>query len=389
MTFNKFKFKNKLVVRQSKRARNIISNEDSEQHSTKTAYVFVMLFVAILGSYPLQAGALEVILSDVASGVVIADANNARLANSNPTVKVITNLKRDLSTSSDVTLSVSAANFPENWMVDLVLDGDTAGAIRFNSTLFQHTLTGLSLGEHTIEAIMVDENGTQQSGYSDQVGFGVGEYFVAFGDSITSGDKDNLHRDDISADGRDTGGGYPPVLNDLLTANKGYPHTIVNAGFGGGISYDGQQRITQVIALNPDSQIYLIQFGTNDAGGRVASGMGLSRGDPGYDGTFKDNMQRIIDAVVAAGKTSILAKVPATNYIEPTKTTVNNLIQQYNVVIDELVSTNGITVSPPDFYSYFDTHHKELADAIHPNGEGYRSMAQLWFYALNSAHQHK
>ena len=338
----------------------------------------------VLGSYPLQAGTLEGVLSDAASDVVIADAVSMQLVNTASSIKILTSLERDLSTSSDVTLSVSAVNFPANWMVDLVLDGDIAGAIRFNSTLFQHTLTGLSLGEHTIQAIMVDESGTQQSGYSDQISFGVGKYLVAFGDSITEGYLDDLPGDDISADGRDTGGGYPPVLNDLLTANKGYPHTIVNAGVGGEISYDGRQRIGDVILLHPNSQIYLIQFGTNDAGGGVASGMGLSPSDPGYVGSFKDNMQGIIDIVLAAGKTPVLAKVPATNYIEPTKTTVNNLIQEYNVVIDELVSTNGITVSPPDFYSYFDAHHEELADALHPNGVGYRSMAQLWFESLST-----
>jgi lysophospholipase L1-like esterase len=62
------------------------------------------------------------------------------------------------------------------------------------------------------------------------------------------------------------------------------------------------------------------------------------------------------------------------------------MIQQYNEVIDELCAANtGIMVNPPDFYSYFAQHYAdEYADNIHPNGEGYKSMAQIWSNALIS-----
>jgi lysophospholipase L1-like esterase len=124
-------------------------------------------------------------------------------------------------------------------------------------------------------------------------------------------------------------------------------------------------------------------YGTNDAettlpGGPVQSGFGLNPGDPGYDGSYKDNMQTIISAILAAGKTPYLAKVPFTS--DPLRSIAS--IQAYNVVIDELIFDNGIMVIPPDFYAHFDANRGELADGIHPNGVGYQSMADMWFTEL-------
>jgi hypothetical protein len=56
-------------------------------------------------------------------------------------------------------------------------------------------------------------------------------YYVAIGDSITFGEGDDDPSDDISQDGRNSGGGYEPILNDRLTdMTGGVPHTIVNEG---------------------------------------------------------------------------------------------------------------------------------------------------------------
>ena len=89
-------------------------------------------------------------------------------------------------------------------------------------------------------------------------------------------------------------------------------------------------------------------------------------------------MQKIISAILAAGKTPYLAEVPYTS--DPFRS--NAMIHEYNVVIDELFLTNNISVTPPPFYTYFQTHQGELADGLHPNGTGYQSMANLWFSAL-------
>jgi len=57
--------------------------------------------------------------------------------------------------------------------------------------------------------------------------------YVAFGDSITMGggsNGDDYTPDDTSLDGRNTGGGYEPILNNLLTSATGIPHSIINEG---------------------------------------------------------------------------------------------------------------------------------------------------------------
>ena len=205
--------------------------------------------------------------------------------------------------------------------------------------------------------------------------FSTGAYYVAVGDSITLGSHD-----DNSADGI----GYEPILSNLLAASSGLPHTIVNEGVSGTSSADGASSISDTLSKYPSAKYYLVMYGSNDAYGdnttaAVPSGMGLIPGEPGYSGSYKDNMQRIISAILAAGKTPYLAEVPYTS--DPLRS--NAMIYEYSAAIGELIITNNILVSPPPLYTYFQTHPGELADGLHPNGEGYRSMATLWFDVLH------
>jgi len=197
--------------------------------------------------------------------------------------------------------------------------------------------------------------------------------YVAVGDSITYGLNDTIPADGI---------GYEPILGNLLTGSKGRPIAVANEGIPGATSADGVATISSVLSNYPSATYYLVMYGSNDAftanHPAIPSGMDLLPGDPGYAGTYKDNMQKIISAILAAGKTPYLAEVPYT-----TKLNYDNaMIQEYNVVIDQLYVANGITVTPPPFYGYFLAHPGELDDGLHPNGVGYQSMADLWFSAL-------
>ena len=242
-----------------------------------------------------------------------------------------------------------------------------------------------------------------------EIVIGNGDYYVALGDSITEGDGDDNFTDNNYLDGRIFGRGYPPILSDMLTQSKGHPVFVMNEGWGGETSAGGAYRIQSVIDDHPKAQYFLIQYGTNDSGGVIPlpndvkimldieknfhrkdkenrlSGLGINPGDPGYIGSYKDNMQRIIDAILAAGKKPILAKVPIVleHASDLDKTPRNLLIQEYNQVIERLVSKNGITVTPPDFYNYFKENKDQFHDRLHPNGKGYQSMARLWFNALH------
>jgi lysophospholipase L1-like esterase len=203
-----------------------------------------------------------------------------------------------------------------------------------------------------------------------------GEFYVAVGDSIT-----------LAGGGR----GYEPTLSDLLRKSRGYPNTVANWGVSGATSAAGSKFISLTLSTVPRAKYFLIMYGTNDASlpGPVPSGKGKRPGDepisergivviPGYRGSYKDNLQRIISAILAAGKIPYLAKVP---YTENPSIDIS-AVREYNVVVDELVAANGIAVSPPDFYAYFQKHPEELPDGIHPNKIGYESMANLWFIAL-------
>jgi lysophospholipase L1-like esterase len=220
----------------------------------------------------------------------------------------------------------------------------------------------------------------------------IGDYYVAVGDSITLGEGDDYVADDTSFDGRNIGGGYEPILNNLLTGAIGYPHTVVNEGVSGSTSAQGLAIMPEIIERNPAAKYFLILYGTNDSTHTVPSGMGLVPGNLGYNGSFKDIVQQIVSLIAGTGKMPILAKVPiaygpcgsCTPFPDPDNEARNILIREYNVVIDELVAANGISVIPPDFYNYFRAHPEQMSDNYHPNGSGYQSMANLWFNALSN-----
>jgi len=218
-------------------------------------------------------------------------------------------------------------------------------------------------------AVASNAGGTQKGAIKS---FLTGEYYVAVGDSITFGQGDDFSPDDTSLDGRNTGGGFEPILNNLLTAAKGIPQNIANEGVGGTSSEDGAGSISSILSRHPNAKYFLILYGTNDAFTNSGAFVPVPRDE------YKNNMRVIISAIKAAGKTPYLAKVPHTT--DPRYS--DDSIRQYNAAIDELVAENGITVAPPDFYDHFLGHTEQLSDGLHPNGTGYQSMAALWFGAL-------
>jgi len=285
------------------------------------------------------------------------------------------------------------------WGVKFELDGGLAGGGSeqiVTTAPYTATFAGVSQAEHSIDIVVVDDLLNEQTGndVTDSVtSVGVGDYYVAFGDSITFGVGDDNPADDTSIDGRNTGGGYAPILNDLLTADRNYPHTVENEGVPGDTSIDGLAGIAAVIAEHPVANFYLLKFGMNDArpATTTPSGLGLAPGDAGYAGTFKDNMQQMIDAITATGADVVLARVNlalgdsamGTQYPNPETGARTVNIFEFNLVIDELVAENSLSIAPPDFYDYFLLEFStEYFDNIHPNGVGYESMADLWFDEL-------
>ena len=231
------------------------------------------------------------------------------------------------------------------------------------SLSFRAPVHGLSpYTTYYYRAVASNRFGTQRG---DIRAFPTGEYYVAIGDSIT-----------LASSGR----GYQSTLSDLLRISKKYPNTVANWGVEGATSLGGTKLIPSTLSTVPRAKYFLIMYGTNDAflPNSIPSGKGMRPGDPGYRGSYKANLQTIISAIRTAGKIPYLAKVP---YATQRSIDISR-IREYNVVIDELVAANDIAVTPPDFFSYFQEHQDELADGIHPNKIGYKSMANLWFIAL-------
>ena len=229
----------------------------------------------------------------------------------------------------------------------------------FTALPFSVSVSGLTSYEtYYFRAVASNAGGTQKGAIKS---LPTGDLYVAIGDSITEGARDNIPADGI---------GFEPVLQNLLSSARGYPNSIVNAGVGGVDSAYGAANISTTLLDYPQAKYYLVLYGTNDAD--------ILRPSVARE-VYKNNMQMILSAIRAAGKTPYLAKVP---YNTTTRSS-NSSILEYNQVIDELVAENGITISPPDFYTLFQNNTGLLdADGLHPNGTGYQSMADLWFSAL-------
>jgi lysophospholipase L1-like esterase len=332
--------------------------------------------------------------SGIYSGTVaLYSQNNAGFDNvvirqdNNSAPRIIISNPASYSVETTDTLDVLATIGSPVSGVQFVLDEGSPNEASFTDFAVPYSgqFSNLSQGSHTVKASIVDSSGVPIPGTTvrdTNEGIGMsGNYFVAMGDSITNGTGDDFSSDDDSFDGRNLNRGYAPILNDLLTSALSKPITVLNEGLGGTTAANGVSRLNETITRHSKSQYWLIQFGTNDvlASTPPPSGKGLSPGNSGYNGSFKDSMQQIITGLKNSGKTPLLAKVP---YMLNAPSIKYQLIQDYNTAIDELVTANNIPVVPPDFYTYFANNQDEFADNLHPNGNGYISMGNLWFDAL-------
>jgi lysophospholipase L1-like esterase len=284
--------------------------------------------------------------------------------------------------SSTLELAADACLGPSGQGVRFVVDGVAQDDL---TAPFQTTAVGVGASEHVIEAYLVDGSGNVIIGdatYDRSAPVGIGDTYVAMGDGITTGYGDDVSTDDNTADGRNLLGGYTPILATGLTAARGIPVAVVNAGVRGSSSASGAASITTLLQQYPSATYFLALFAHIDARTGVRSGLGLTPQSLGYAGSYKDHMQQIISAVRAAGKFVLLAKALPDL---PLDGEADTFIQEYNKVIDELAAdtSNSVPVVPPDFYNYFKarttTHYSTSSE---PNGLGYESMAQLWLDAI-------
>lgn len=277
----------------------------------------------------------------------------------------------DLNARATVTMPVSAVEF--------VVDEGQANEqrARVKAPPYESAFHFSSAGDHAVAAYIVDESGAVIAGSrvrATKVGVG-GVSLMSFGDSITDRVGDDWMLDDISRDGRSSGGGYETYLSDLLSSHiKTRPVVVANEGYAGEMTFAAVEKIPAVVRHHPEASVVLLQMGTNDSSGDQALG----------EAEFAKRVAQMVDSVLAVGKEVYVAKPPP----RLRKDKQNELLQKYNQRIEALVASYekthpGKVHLGPDFYRYFDSHQEEFyADGIHPNGIGLRSMARLWFDVL-------
>jgi len=281
-----------------------------------------------------------------------------------------------------------------NWGVRFIVDGITKEVLLPSSGIlpdtFKVTFSGLVSDSHQIEAFIIDDDGlaiddpnnpnydpNNSNTYDVVNNLLAVEYYVAMGDSITFGLHDDIPGDDVSVDRRNSGGGFEPVLNDMLTDElAGTHHTVVNAGWSGETTQKGLERLSIILSEHRHAGYFLLLYGANDQLSTLPSGLGT---DPeGYPHSYKSYLQQMIDMITNAGIKVYIGK----NLYKKNDAARNLEYEQYNEVIDELVEENGILITPPPFFEYFKHHPEQQGDFIHPDGFGYRAMANLWRNAL-------
>ncbi|KAF0191115.1 MAG: Uncharacterized protein FD165_2190, partial [Gammaproteobacteria bacterium] len=306
------------------------------------------------------------------------------------TVTLATPLARDVIVDNAINATAISTNIPGGGGVEFLLDSVTS--ILDNAAPYSNTFSGLITGDHTVEAIVRDAGNVELARDTNTlVGVG-GDSYIAAGDSITNGSGDNYATDNLSS--RMLGfQGYETNLSVLLEGNQGKPVIVYNEGIGGDESVDTAfNRIGSILARHSNSNKALVMLGTNDALALVPSGSGCT--GTACNGTYKGNMQSLINTMTAAGKTVYTALPPPVfgsggpiPFADPATATLNtNYISAYNsVVLSELTGRQ----LGPDLYSYFlgagQNRFSLFSDVWHPNALGYTAIAALWYNTLNPA----
>jgi acyl-CoA thioesterase-1 len=166
-------------------------------------------------------------------------------------------------------------------------------------------------------------------------------------------------------------------FDELLHASQPdhYP-AMVPAGITSELATDGVRHITEddFLKRNPDMLHVAIGYGTNDSWGNK---------DP-LSVKFEETMETLVEAVLAAGRVPILARIPYACEPEAGSGTAGGhlTIPEFNEIIDRLQAKYELPCGP-DLYAWFRAHPEQLSDCVHPNPDGYREMNRLWAEAAS------
>ncbi len=199
----------------------------------------------------------------------------------------------------------------------------------------------------------------------------------AFGDSITYGFAPTASRSLTNSDS------FRFLLTQML-AEAGIDARIVNGGVPGETIEDANARFEKVFLENPD--VAIVMFGTNDC---VALESGRSK-------VSKENYMKTLESFVSRLKEKNIAVILMTPPPLPTnniKILTNRHLMPYVFAARETAIKNKVDLV--DNYMNFNDAAEDknlmrffLPDAIHPNAEGHKLIAEGLFEIFNDAHSH-
>lgn len=289
---------------------------------------------------------------------------------------------------ADIKVSSNTAGIPAGGSVEFVLDMGlpAQSSHKVTASPYTTTFTAVPLGEHTVDAFILDSTGAHVGTPDHKDKVGVGDIVVAIGDSITAGEVDDITYDDYSADGRNGPiegyGGYEPILNDVLTGISKSPHSVPNEGLPGENTIGAKSRISEMIADHPTAKVWLVAYGTNDAN------------TPLSPSAYQANLQYVISQIQAAIPGAVVY-LPRVFYHDETGSG-NKYIPGYDAAVVDLTNSNTNVFRGADLETLFKANHKAFPDhehgqpgtwlgtprTHHPNGVGIQKMAMLWKMAL-------
>ena len=146
---------------------------------------------------------------------------------------------------------------------------------------------------------------------------------------------------------------------------------VVNRGVGGEHSGEGAARMSSTLRLDKPGFVLILE-GTNDAH-QCMDSIALI-----------NNLQRMVQAAQASKTIPILGTIPPSFRNNPC---ADDIIAEVNIKIRALASASHIVVA-----EIFDgMNQRELfgiapdRDPLHPNEQGYRVMADIWYTAMLEA----
>ena len=174
---------------------------------------------------------------------------------------------------------------------------------------------------------------------------------------------------------RSTYHGHPGMFPELIhAAHPDYYPALIDLAEAGGQAKDLVSSIDTLLELNPDFHFWILAYGVGDAENNRSPA----------ETNFKASMQKVIDKLKAAGKVPLFPRIE--KLTDGNHTTTND----FNAVIDELVTANDLPPAP-DLYALFSqkpellcvTDCEEGHKGLDFSPEGETAVNELWATTLD------